>query len=277
MRILVKIGGAQLEQPGPRRQLCTALRRAKDRGHELIVVHGGGNQIRTLGKALGIEERYHDGLRVTDARTAEVVLMVLGGLVNRTLVQALQRAGLSAVGLTGADGGTFTARRLVVPDVDLGFVGTVDRVDPRFVATLLRTGHVPVLATVAPAATDAGADAGDEAPFFNINADLGAGPLCRAFGCNVLLFLTDVPGVLGADAAVIPRLGHADCDRLVATGVARGGMLPKLEAARQAVRENPDALVKIAPATGPDAVLSALGADVGTTFSDHEHGAESHG
>ena len=97
MRILVKVGGAQLEETGPRAQLCLAIAAARKAGHEVVVVHGGGNQIRQLGKDLGIEERYHDGLRVTDARTADVVLMVLGGQVNRTLVAALQRAGVPSV------------------------------------------------------------------------------------------------------------------------------------------------------------------------------------
>ncbi|MBL8722917.1 MAG: acetylglutamate kinase [Planctomycetes bacterium] len=261
MRILVKIGGAQLEQPGPRSQLCKALARARAEGHELIVVHGGGNQIRQLGKALGHQDRYHDGLRITDAATAEVVLMVLGGLVNRTLVAALQRQGVTAVGLCGADGGTFAARKLEKPDVDLGYVGAVDTVRPQVVLSLLRSGVVPVLATVAP-----GLSAQEGEPFFNLNADHAAGPLCRAFGCDALLFLTDVPGVLGADKQLLRRLTPAACAQLVATGVATGGMLPKLEAALLAVRENPRALVKIAPAGEVDAVLRALRQQVGTAF-----------
>jgi acetylglutamate kinase len=261
MRILVKIGGAQLEQAAPRQQLGKALARARAEGHELVVVHGGGNQIRQLGKALGIEDRYHDGLRITDAATAEVVLMVLGGQVNRTLVATLQRCAVPAVGITGADGGTFTARKLERPGVDLGFVGAVDHVDARLVHTLLASGHVPVVATVAPATSAAAGD-----PFFNLNADHAAGPLCRAFGCDALLFLTDVPGVLDAEKRLLPRLSPGDCERLVRAGTATGGMLPKLEAALLAVRENPRALVKIAPAGTPDAVLQALRANVGTAF-----------
>jgi len=261
VRILVKIGGAWLEQRGPRAGLCLSLARARAAGHELVVVHGGGNQIRTLGAALGLADRYHEGLRITDARTAEVVLMVLGGQVNRTLVAALQCAGVPAVGLSGADGGTFTARKLERPGVDLGFVGAVDRVQPQLVTSLLADGYVPVVATVAP-----GTHAADGEPFFNLNADHAAGPLCRAFGCDAVLFLTDVPGVLGADRQPLRTLTPADCDRLVRGSVATGGMLPKLEAALLALRENPRALVKIAPAGAPDAVLDALRPDVGTAF-----------
>jgi acetylglutamate kinase len=263
VRLLVKIGGAQLEQPAPRAQLCQALAAARRAGHELIVVHGGGNQIRALGRALGLAERYHDGLRVTDAKTAEVVLMVLAGSVNRTLVAALQRAGLSAVGICGADGGTFTARPLVKPGVELGFVGAVHAVRPRLVHELLAQGHVPVIATVAP-----GAHADGSEPFYNLNADLAAGPLCRAFGCDALLFLTDVPGVLDGQKQRLAALSPAQSAQLVQSGVATGGMLPKLEAALLARRENPRALVKIAPADAPDAVLAALSAGTGTAFTD---------
>lgn len=271
MRILVKIGGAQLEEAGPRAALCESLARARAAGHELIVVHGGGNQIRSVTKALGLPESYHDGLRVTDARTAEVVLMVLGGLVNRTLVASLQRAGVPAVGLSGADGGTFTARRLVRPGVDLGYVGAIDEVDPALVDTLLGSGHVPVLATVAPARDGSGA------PFFNLNADHAAGPLCRELGCGALLFLTDVPGVLDATGARLPALTPDDCERLVATGVAVGGMLPKLDAALMALRDNPKARIKIAPAGAPDCVLAALRADTGTSFITAHHEESLHG
>jgi acetylglutamate kinase len=189
--------------------------------------------------------------------------MVLAGQVNRTLVAALQHAGLSAVGICGADGGTFTARPLVKPGVELGFVGAVDAVRPRLVHELLAAGHVPVLATVAP-----GARADGSEPFFNLNADLAAGPLCRAFGCDALLFLTDVPGVLDAGRRRLASLTPSQSAQLVQSGVATGGMLPKLEAALQARRENPRALVKIAPADAPDAVLAALSADVGTEFTD---------
>lgn len=271
MRILVKIGGAQLEEAGPRGALCEALANARAAGHELVVVHGGGNQIRSVTKALGLPESYHDGLRITDARTAEVVLMVLGGLVNRTLVASLQRAGVPAVGLSGADGGTFTARRLVRPGVDLGFVGAIDEVQPQLVNTLLESGHVPVLATVAPARAATGEQ------FFNLNADHAAGPLCRELGCDALLFLTDVPGVLDGSGTRIASLTPGDCERLVATGVAKGGMLPKLDAALIALRDNPRAQIKIAPANTADCVLAALRADSGTSFTTNHRAESLHG
>ncbi|MCY2958064.1 MAG: acetylglutamate kinase [Planctomycetota bacterium] len=261
MRILLKIGGAQIEQALPRAELCQAIAIAHSAGHELILVHGGGNQIRKLNRALGIEDRYHEGLRITDSMTAEVALMVLGGQVNRTLVCALQHAGVAAAGISGADGATFSAHKLVKPGVDLGFVGAVGTVNPKLVQSLLSAGFVPVIATVAP-----GANADGSEPFYNLNADHAAGPLCNAFQCDALLFLTDVPGVLGADRQTIAMLTPDDCAQLLQTGVASGGMLPKLEAALLALKENPCALIKIAPAGSPNAVLSALQKHVGTTF-----------
>ncbi len=261
MRILVKIGGAQLEETGPRAQLCKAIAAARRHGHEIVVVHGGGNQIRQLGQELGLEERYHDGLRITDARTADAVLMVLAGQVNRTLTAALQRAQVPSVGLCGADGGTFVARRLHRPGVDLGYVGAIDLVRPQLVQTLLAADYTPVIATVAP-----GLHGDASSPFFNINADHAAAPLCKAFGCDALLFLTDVPGVRGKNGELLRTLTPVDCQRLSADGTATGGMLPKLDAALLAVKENPRALIKIAPAGEPDAVLAALQPDVGTTF-----------
>jgi acetylglutamate kinase len=116
-----------------------------------------------------------------------------------------------------------------------------------------------VIATVAPSRTN-----GDT--FFNLNADHAAGPLCRELGCDALLFLTDVPGVLDAAGKRLPALTQTDCERLVATGVATGGMLPKLDAALMALRDNPRALIKIAPAAGVDSVLGALRASTGTRF-----------
>lgn len=279
MRILVKIGGAQLEEPQQRAQLCKALAKARAEGHELVVVHGGGNQIRQLTRALQLPESYVDGLRVTDGKTAEVVLMVLGGSVNRTLVHALQQAGVPAVGLSGADGGTFTAKKLEHPKGDLGFVGVVDHVNPQLVQSLLHSGYVPVIATTSPSSSAPDGASGSE-PFFNLNADHAAGPLCRAFGCDALLFLTDVPAVLDAQKQRLPVLTPADCERLVASGVASGGMLPKLDAALMALRENPRALVKIAPGASPDtssgAVLAALRSGVGTTFTTEAATTETH-
>jgi acetylglutamate kinase len=259
VRILVKVGGAQIEAPGPRGEVCRAIAAARLAGHEFVVVHGAGKQIKKLGQALGLQDRYHQGLRITCDATAEVVLMVMGGAVNRALVAGLQEAGVPAAGLTGADGGLFTARKLQADGVELGHVGAVETVRPALAEALLAQGYVPVIASVAPGRTAAD-------PFLNINADHAVAPLAKALACAAVLFLTDVPGVLDGAGARLAELDPADCDALVASGAASGGMLPKLESALQAVRKNPRALVKIAPAAGSDAVLAALQPGTGTRF-----------
>lgn len=264
MRILAKVGGAELEHPLARTKLCRSILSARAAGHEIVLVHGGGNQIRTLVAALGLEDRYHSGLRITDARTADVVLMVLAGVVNKELVHALETAGVRAAGVSGADGRSFHARK-AHSEVDLGYVGEVGRIDPNLIETLLDAGFTPVIATVAPLAR------GEDAPhdhFYNINADLAAGPLARALDCDALLFLTDIEGVLDHERQLIPLLSPEMCAKLAAGGVITGGMIPKVDAAVAAYRAHRDALVKIAPASAENCVLAALDASVGTRIGE---------
>ena len=264
-RILVKVGGAQLEQAGPRADLVRSVASARAAGHEVVLVHGGGNQIRELVRKLGLPESYHEGLRVPDAATADVVLMVLAGLVNKELVHALESAGVRACGLSGADGATFLAKKRVLAGRDLGYVGDVGRTDVRLVDVLVSQGFLPVIATAAPL------QHGEDAPadrFYNGNADAAAGPLARAVGADALLFLTDVPGVLDAAKRRIASLTPAQAAALRLEGVIAGGMIPKVEAALAALAENPRALVKIAPAAGTDAVLAALSPETGTRFEE---------
>jgi len=263
LRLLVKIGGAQLAQARARLELAHAVAAARAAGHELLVVHGGGDQIRDASSRLGIQQSYHEGLRVTDGETADVVLQVLGGQVNRTLVAALEQAGLRALGLTGADGGTFWARKHCPQGADLGYVGTIHRVDTALVQALLEISVVPVLATVAPLAPEL---PGDREHFYNINADHACGPLARAFGVDAVLFLTNVPGVVDRGGHLFQELGTAKCGSLVADGVIATGMIPKVEAALEAATEHGCGLVKIAPAQGENAVLHALAPGVGTMF-----------
>lgn len=265
MRILVKVGGAQLEQREARAALCRSIARARAAQHEIVLVHGGGNQIKSLATKLGMAERHHQGLRVTDAATADVVLMVLAGLVNKELVHALEQAGVRACGLSGADGGTFHARKNRAHDVDLGYVGFVARTDTRLVESLIDEGILPVIATAAPLA--AGEEDLDD-HFYNINADLAAGPLARALDVDALLFLTDVAGVLDEARERIATLTPARCAELRRSGVIHGGMIPKVEAALAALRENQSALIKIATSSGDDAVLGALSDKAGTRFEE---------
>jgi acetylglutamate kinase len=251
---MVKVGGALLEEAAGLARLAAAVVRALAAGHEVVLLHGGGNQMRSLQKRLSIPDTYHAGLRVTDAATAEVALMVLGGSVNRTVVAALGRAGLPAVGLTGADGRIFHARRKLVPGVELGYVGEAVHFVPTLIELLLGARFVPVVASVAPlhVAEDAPCDR-----FYNINADEAAGPMAAAFRCDAALFLTDVPGVLDADRRLLALITEADAARLARDGVIAGGMQPKVDAAVHAARAG-CALVKILPGDGPDPILAGL-------------------
>jgi acetylglutamate kinase len=261
-RILVKIGGAQLEEASKRRELAEAIADARRDGLEVVLVHGGGAQIRALSRRVGLQDRYHDGLRITDADTADLALMTLGGSVGRALASALEEAGVRAVSLTGADGGTFSAAPHRPDGHDLGYVGVPHVVRPDLMEALLGWGAVPVIATVAP--LDPSCD-GDRSRFYNINADHAVAPLARALGCGTVLFLTDVEGVRGTDGARIPVLTPRAAGELRTEGVLTGGMIPKVSAALDALAGYPDAVVKIAPA-GPDAVRQALQDDVGTRF-----------
>ncbi len=262
MRIVIKVGGAALEEAGPRLRFAECIRTAKRAGHEVIVVHGGGNQIARLCERLQLAETRIEGLRVTDEPTAEAVLMTLGGSVNRKLVAALQHAGLTAVGLTGADGNLFDAEPLEIPSgAALGFVGRVAQVDASLPQALLQGGHVPVIATVAPRRGK------PEEPFYNINADHAVAPLARALEADAVLFLTDVPAVRDGQGEPLEELDADRVAELKREGTLAGGMLPKTEAALAAAHALPEGLVKIAAAHAPDCVRLALHDGVGTRFS----------
>ena len=263
MRLGIKIGGAQLEDASARDALAVAVAAAVADGHRVVIVHGGGNQIRALGRRLGLGERYHDGLRVTDAATAELVVQVLAGQVNKDLVTALNARQVRAVGLCGVDGDVFSARRLAADGVDLGFVGAVHRVDARLPELLLAQGYTPVIATVA--ALDA-AEHGPRERLYNVNADHAIAPLAAAMHCDAVLFLTDVPAVRGAEGEALAELDPRRCAALRAERIVHGGMIPKLDAALTALASSPRAIVKIAPAAGDDAVRNALRDGVGTRF-----------
>ena len=265
-RILVKIGGAQLERAAERKELAEAIAAARADGLEVVLVHGGGAQIRALSRRMNIPDEYHEGLRITDAATADLALMTLGGSVGRTLVQALEESGVRAVSLTGADGGIFTARPHRVGGRALGYVGVPRTVRPGLIEALLTWGAVPVIATVAPLDP---AEEGDRSHFYNINADHAVAPLARALGCGTVLFLTDVEGVRDGTGVTMEELTPAAAADLRAAGILQGGMIPKVDAALDALAGHPDAVVKIAPA-GPDSVRRALNRAVGTRFSRAE-------
>lgn len=230
MRICVKVGGALVETAAGRARLAGMLQRAKAQEHECILVHGGGKQIREVTNLLGLEEKRHEGLRITDAMTARAVSWVLAGEVNKSIVAALAETDLRAVGLCGADLGLFHPRRKKA-SVDLGYVGTLEPsdVDARALTQVLTAGIVPVIATIGPER-----DAASDAPFLNVNADEAAGPIAAAFGCDTLVLLSDIAGVLDKTGALITHVDRQHADKLIEDGTIQGGMIPKIRAALDA-------------------------------------------
>src|SRR5216683_3640239 len=228
-----------------------------------VVVHGGGPQIATMLKRLGIQSEFAAGLRITDAATIEIVEMVLAGSVNKQLVGYINEAGGKAVGLCGKDGNLVLARkasrRIVDPGsniekiVDLGFVGEPEKVDVRVLQQIIGRDLIPVLAPVA-----ASADGGT----FNVNADTFAGAIAGALKAKRLLLLTDVPGVLDRSQELVKELSVDEARRLIADGTISGGMIPKVETAIDAIEQGVDGVV-ILDGKVPHAVLLELLTDLG--------------
>jgi len=217
-----------------------------------LIVHGGGNEVGDWSRRLGHEPATVDGLRVTDPATLEVAVAVLRGLVNARLVASFVAAGVSAIGLGGADGDLLRAERF---DARLGEVGRVVRVNTALLATLAEAGHVPIVAPIAR---------GPGAELLNVNADEVAGALAAARGGRLLL-LTDVPGVLRG-TKLVPALTTDEVEALLADGTAHGGMVPKLRAALTAARAGCE--VTIADGTDQAAVRAVLdGMTTGTTVN----------
>ena len=209
-----------------------------------IVVHGGGPQIASMLKNLGIESKFEGGLRVTDARTMEVVEMVLAGSINKEIVALINAEGEWAIGLCGKDGNMVFAKKAhktmkdptsnIEKVLDLGFVGEPVEVDRTLLDLLARSEMIPVIAPVAP---------GRDGNTYNINADTFAGAIAGSLGAKRLLFLTDVPGVLDKDGKLIPELSVREAKELIADGTISGGMIPKVETCLEALDNGVEGVV----------------------------------
>src|SRR5205085_7057127 len=227
MKVFVKIGGAALEDK-PTLQKCAhaVVQMARD-GHQVAVVHGGGTALTRTLALLGKKSDFVNGLRVTDEETRDVALMVLAGIVNKSLVAAIALAGQPAVGLCGGDGGAFRARKKEDKGHDLGFVGEICFSEPRWIRAIWTEGGIPVLSSVA---------LGADGQYYNVNADQMAAACAVACRADALIFLTDVPGVKKADGSVMPWLNTNEVAGMVEESVISGGMLPKLEACTDALK-----------------------------------------
>ena len=226
--VVIKYGGAAMENDALKASFAKDVTLLRFIGLRPVIVHGGGPQIGQLLARLGKQSEFVDGVRITDEETMDVVEMVLGGQINAEIVALVGDAGGQAIGLTGKDAGGFLrVRRLLGPGGrDLGRVGTPERVDVSLIRTLTKEGFIPV---VAPVGVDA------DGHTYNVNADTAAGAIAEALAAEKLILLTDVEGVLGDDKRLIQQMSAGDVRRAITDGTVKGGMIPKLECAVQAL------------------------------------------
>ncbi|KAF0101911.1 MAG: acetylglutamate kinase [Betaproteobacteria bacterium] len=232
--VVVKYGGNAMTDPKLQAAFARDVVLLKLVGLNPVVVHGGGPQIEDLLKRVGKKGEFVQGMRVTDAETMDVVEMVLGGQVNKDIVNLINQAGGKAVGLTGVDGTFIRAKKLMMADkdkpgdvIDIGHVGEITKIDPSLIAFLDSGDFIPVIAPIG---------VGSEGETYNINADVVAGKLAEVLKAEKLVLLTNTPGVLDKDGKLLTGLTPKKIDALVADGTLSGGMLPKIASALDAAR-----------------------------------------
>lgn len=234
--IVIKFGGNAMVDEALKNSFARDIVLLKQVGVNPVVVHGGGPQIGKLLERIGKESRFIDGMRVTDSETMDVVEMVLGGLVNKSIVNLINHNGGQAVGLTGKDGSMIRATKMEIkrdsaelqaPEIiDLGHVGEVSSIDPSIVNALDKGSFIPVIAPIG---------VGTDAASYNINADLVAGKMASVLGAEKLLLLTNTPGILDKQGDILTGLDATRVDELITDGTIAGGMLPKVNCALDAV------------------------------------------
>jgi acetylglutamate kinase len=234
--VVIKYGGNAMVDENLKSGFARDVVLMKLVGINPVVVHGGGPQIGQLLEKIGKESTFIDGMRVTDSETMDVVEMVLGGLVNKEIVNLITHHGGRAVGLTGKDGDLIHARKMTItrdtpeldaPEIiDLGHVGEVSSIDSSVVDMLIGGDFIPVIAPIG---------VGDDGRSYNINADLVAGRMAEVLEAEKLILLTNTPGLLDKQENLLTGLRTVDIDNLIADGTIHGGMLPKINCALSAV------------------------------------------
>ena len=232
--VVIKYGGNAMTDPVLKAAFARDVVLLKLVGLNPVVVHGGGPQIEELLKRVGKKGEFIQGMRVTDAETMDLVEMVLGGQVNKEIVNLINQAGGKAVGLTGKDGRFIRARKLMMVSkekpgdvLDIGQVGEITQIDPSLIAFLDSGDFIPVIAPIG---------VGGEGETYNINADVVAGKLAEVLKAEKLVLLTNTPGVLDKDGNLLTGLTPRKIDDLVADGTLSGGMLPKIASALDAAK-----------------------------------------
>ena len=251
MRIVLKIGGNEIDDPGYLSKVTSLIGRLQKENHHVIVIHGGGKEITALLEKLGIETKFVDGLRYTDADSLAAVEMMLSGSINKRLVRTLLQAGVSALGVSGIDGKILVAEKITRDGKDIGLVGEVSAVNISVLESLMRN-FVVVLSPISTDKISGGA--------LNVNADYAAAAVASFLGAELIIFLSNVPGVISA-GNVLPRMQQKDFDELRKSGVITGGMVPKIEAALRALKDGAK-IAFITDADGTEQIVS--GANAGT-------------
>jgi acetylglutamate kinase len=232
--IVIKYGGNAMTDEKLKHSFARDVVLLKLVGMDPVVVHGGGPQIDDLLKKVGKKGEFIQGMRVTDAETMDVVEMVLGGLVNKEIVNLINQAGGRAIGLTGKDGSFIRARKMFLPNkdnaeelLDIGQVGEIQSIDPEIISLLETREFIPVVAPIG---------VGEDGTSYNINADLVAGKLAEILHAEKLILLTNTPGVLDKDGKLLTGLTPKQVEELFADGTIHGGMLPKIGSALDAAK-----------------------------------------
>ena len=261
--IVIKYGGNAMESEELQAGFAKDIVLMKTVGINPVVVHGGGPQIGDLLKRLNIASEFIEGMRVTDAATKDVVEMVLGGLVNKNIVNLINQHGGHALGLTGKDANLIRARKLKVsrqtpgmdkPEIiDIGHVGEVTEVNVNLINRLISDDFIPVIAPIG---------VGEDGKSYNINADLVAGKVAEALKAEKLMLLTNIAGLMNKEGQVLTGLSTAQVDELIADGTIYGGMLPKIRCALDAVQGGVDSAI-IVDGRVPNAVLLEIFTDTG--------------
>jgi len=243
--VVIKLGGHAMGSDRAMESFARDVVLMQQVGVNPVIVHGGGPMINAILEKLNIVSEFIDGKRVTDAATMEVVEMVLAGLVNKRIVQAINAQGGRAVGLSGKDANLMVCE---FANRDLGFVGKPSRIDPQILRSLASTGNIPVIAPIGT---------GNDGETFNVNGDTAAGAISAALKADRLLLLTDVKGVKGADGKVLTNLTADQIKELTRQGIISGGMIPKTETALEALEGGVRAVV-ILDGRAPNACLLEL-------------------
>lgn len=250
--VVVKYGGAAMENADLMRQVVGDLMLMKLMGLRIVLVHGGGKAINALLKQLDIPVKFEHGLRVTDDQTMEAVQMVLIGKVNQTLVRGLNAYGNVGVGISGADGMTFEVEQT---DPALGRVGTITHVNTELIESVLDDGYIPVIASVG---------CGEDG-FYNINADVAASEVASALGADKLVYLTDVDGLfrdVEDEESLISQLTKGEAEELLGSGTLSAGMIPKIASVVEALKGGVGE-VHLLNGTFPHALLLEVFTDAG--------------